>query len=152
MEISYRILGTSPTEEWLELLNSSLVRKHLIQHPQFTVETLGDWLDSKATEDQRPGCRLREISCSGQLAGWCGIQFESGAFEAVLVLSPAYWGRGREVVSEIRKWANEMGHNQLLAHFPHSRPQAKALTRLFGQPVGVSNIKEHVFVTYRIKI
>ena len=152
MSISYHILGTSPSEEWLELLNSDLVRKHLIQHPQFTVETFDDWLRSKATENQTPGCRIREISCSGKLAGWCGIQLESGAFEAALVLSPAYWGRGREIVQQMKKWAREMGHKQLLAHFPHSRPQTKALTKLFGQPIGMSNIQDHVFVTYRIEI
>ena len=102
--------------------------------------------------DQTPGCRLREIQCGGRLAGWCGIQFESGDFEIALVLAPAYWGRGQEVVSELKKWARELGHRQLLAHFPHSRPQTKALSRLFGQPIGESKIKEHVFVTYRIEI
>jgi GNAT superfamily N-acetyltransferase len=128
------------------------VRKHLIQHPQFTAESLDDWLESKATEDQTPGCTLREIHCDGKLAGWCGIQFESGDFEVALVLSPAYWGRGREVVNEIRKWAREMGHKQLLAHFPQSRQQVRALTKLFGQPIGTSNIREHVFITYQIDI
>lgn len=146
------MFGTSPTDEWLELLNSDLVRKYLVRHPQFTVETLNDWLKGKITADQTPGCRLREIHCRGRLAGWCGIQLESGDFEVALALAPAYWGRGQEVVNVIRKWAREMGHRQLLAHFPQSRPQTKALNRLFGQPIGERKIKEHAFVTYAIEI
>ena len=150
--LSYQTLGSSPTEEWLELLNSDLVRRHLVQHHPFTVESFDGWIERKVTEDQTPGCRLREIHCGGRLAGWCGIQFESGAFEIALVLSPAYWGRGREVVNEVKEWAREMGHKQLLAHFPQSRPQTKALTKLFGQPIRVTNIQEHVFVTYCVEI
>ena len=150
--LTYHTFDTSPAEEWIELLNSDLVRKHLIQHPQFTTETLIIWLQSKIKEDQDPGCRIRAIHSDGKLVGWCGIQIESSNYELALILSPKYWGHGREAINQVIKWAQELGHKQLLAHLPQTRPQTKALERLFGQPIGVSNIQGHVFNTYRIEI
>lgn len=150
--LTYHTFDTSPTEEWLDLLNSDLVRKHLIQHPQFTTKTLRIWLQSKIKVDQYPGCRLRAIHSDGKLVGWCGIQIESGNYELALVLAPKYWGRGREVMNQVIKWGQELGHKQLLAHLPRTRPQTRALEKLFGQPVGVSDIQEHVFNIYRIEI
>lgn len=150
--LTYHAFDASPAEEWIDLLNSDLVRKHLIQHPQFTTETLKIWLQSKIKEDLEPGCRIRAIHSDGKLVGWCGIQFESSNYELALVLSPKYWGHGREAVNQVIKWAQELGHKQLLAHLPQTRPQTKALERLFGQPIGASNIQGHVFNTYRIVI
>ncbi len=139
-------------EEWLALLNSDLVRKHLLPHPCFTPETLKSWLQSKTNEDQKPGCRVRAIHSDGKLVGWCGIQFESGSYELALVLAPNYWGHGREVVTQLKKWAQELGHKQLLAHLPQTRPQTNALERIFGAPVAVTHIQGHIFNTYRIEI
>jgi RimJ/RimL family protein N-acetyltransferase len=150
--LTYHTFDTSPAEEWIELLNSSLVRKHLIEYPPFTTETLRSWIQGKVKKDQEPGCRIRAIHSAGELVGWCGIQLESGNYELALVLSPEYWGHGREVMHQVIKWARELGHRQLLAHLPQTRPQTKALERLFGQPVGVSKVQGHVFNTYRIKI
>lgn len=150
--LTYRTLDTFPAGEWLELLNSDVVRKHLIQHPQFRMETLETWLQSKIKEGRKPGCRLRAINSDGKLVGWCGIQTESGNYELALVLSPKYWGRGREVMNQVIQWAQELGHKQLLAHLPRTRPQTRALQRILGQPIEVSNIQGHAFNTYRIEI
>ncbi|WP_461482243.1 GNAT family N-acetyltransferase [Porticoccus sp.] len=150
--LTYHSLDTPPVEEWLELLNSDLVRKHLIQHPQFTTETLGIWLQSKIELDQEPGCRLRAIHSDGMLIGWCGIQVESGNYEVALVLSPKYWGHGRAALNQVIKWAQELGHKRLLAHLPPTRSQKKALERLFGQPIGASSIQGHIFNTYQMEI
>ena len=150
--LTYHTVDKSPAEEWLELLNSDFVRKHLIQHPRFTTETFGVWLKSKINMDREPGCRLRAIRSDGKLVGWCGIQIESGDYEIALVLSPKYWGHGREAMNQIIMWARELGHKQLFAHLPQTRPQTKALERLFGKPIRVSHIQECVFNTYRIEI
>ena len=150
--LSYQTFDTSLAEEWLELLNSDMVRKHLLQHPQFTPESCITWLQMKITEDQKPGCRIRAIYSDGKLAGWCGIQIESGTYELAVVLSPQYWGHGREVKNQVIKWAKELGHKQLYAHLPQTRPQTKALARLFGAPIGVSNIQNQFFNTYRIEV
>ena len=146
------MLGYAPANAWFELLNSDVVRKYLVRHPQFTDATFHEWLEGKIAVDQTPGCRLREVHCDGKLGGWCGVQLESGEFEMALVLSPTCWGRGQEIVKEIIEWARELGHKQLHAHLPQSRPQTKALNKLFGPPVGVSHINGDVFSTYRIEI
>jgi len=150
--LTYHSFDASPTEEWIELLNSELIRKHLIQHPLFTKEILAIWLQSKIKEDQEPGCRIRAIHSDGKLVGWCGIQIESNNYELALVLSPNYWGHGREAINQVKKWAQELGHTQLLAHLPQSRSQTKALKRLFGQSIGETKIEGHDFDTYQIEI
>lgn len=139
-------------EEWLALLNSDLVRKHLVRHPHFTPETLKTWLQNKTNEDKRPGCRVRSIHSDGKLVGWCGIQFESNNYELALILSPNYWGHGREVMAQLLTWAQELGHKELLAHLPQTRQQTNALERIFGEPVAVTHIQGHIFNTYRIEI
>jgi hypothetical protein len=150
--LTYHAIDSARREEWLELLNSEQVRKHLLQHPIFTAETLASWLSSKIDEDQTPGCRLRAICSNGALAGWCGIQRESGDFELALVLSAGYWGHGRRVVRRILEWGRELGHTHLLAYLPRSRPQTKALARLFGQPIGARSIQDTDFDSYFIKL
>ena len=150
--LTYHTIDTSSTEEWLELLNSELVRKYLIQHPPFTTETLRNWLQNKIKIDQEPACRVRAIRSDEKLIGWCGIQVEAGDYELALVLSPKFWGHGREAMNQILIWAQELGHKQLLTHLPQTRPQTKALERLFGKPIRVSNIQGNVFNTYRIEI
>lgn len=151
-KLTFSALDTPAHKEWLNLLNSESVRKHLLKHPIFDEGTLKDWLQDKIAQDRKPGCRLRAVQLEGKLAGWCGIQKESGGYEVALVLSPKYWGRGREILEVIVSWAREMGHQQLLAHLPQTRPQAKALARLFGDPIGVNTIQNHRFNTYRIEI
>ena len=128
------------------------MRKHLISHPRFTPQTFEAWLAEKVIAGKAPGCRLREIHEGGKLAGWGGIQCEAGEFEVALVLAPTSWGGGHEIVTTIRRWAREMGHAYLLAHFPESRPQARALKKLFGQPIATHQIDETVFVTYRVEV
>ena len=150
--LTYHKIDTAQTDGWLELLNSDLVRKHLIQHPVFTSDTVAIWLQSKVEVDREPCCLMRAIQSDGRLIGWCGIQIESGEYELALVLSPKFWGHGREVVNQIKLWARELGHKHLLAHLPQTRPQTKALERLFGKPIRVSNIHNTVFNTYKIEI
>jgi len=77
---------------------------------------------------------------------------ESGDYELAIVLSPKSWGHGREAMNQIKLWAQEFGHKQLLAHLPQTRPQTKALEKLFGKPVGITDIEGTVFNTYRIEI
>lgn len=150
--LTYHKLDASPDDAWLALLNSAEVRKHLLKHPQFTEETVRDWIQDKISKDIQPGCRIRAIHHDGRLAGWCGIQPESGIFELAIVIAPAYWGYGREVMNQVKIWAQELGHRELFAHLSSTRSQTRALARLLGQPVGVTSIQDHVFNTYRIEI
>lgn len=150
--LTYHPLEASSAQEWLELLNADRVRKHLVAHPRFTPRTLDAWLRTKTEQDQQPGCRVRGIRNGGTLVGRCGIQHEAGGYELALVLSPDSWGLGREVLVGLKAWARELGHQQLLAHLPRTRPQTRALARLFGQPTGVTEIAGCTFDPYRIDL
>lgn len=150
--LTYHDLDTPSEAQWLELLNAESVRRHLLQHPQFTSASLQTWLQSKIREDQRPGCRIRAVLSDGELAGWCGIQLETDGHELAIVLSHRFWGHGRQVMNQVVAWAQEMGHRQLLAYLPTTRPQTRAIGKMFGEPVGVRNIQGHEFNTYRIMV
>lgn len=150
--LTYHAFTTEPTAEWLALLNDERVRHHLLEHPLFDEASLAKWLSNKIAADQQPGCRLRAIRAGASLAGWCGIQFESGSYELALVLSPNHWGRGRQVVHDVLTWALELGHSHLVAHLPTTRPQVRALARLFGNPIANTFIEAQRFSTYHVDV
>lgn len=115
--LMYSPFDIPATEEWLELLNSDSVRKHLLEHPLFAKETLQDWLQDIIEEDSKLGCRLRTVQSEGNLAGWRGIQIESRYYEVALVLSPKYWGHGREVIGGSRNLSSRDGPQSIARAF-----------------------------------
>lgn len=141
----------SPTPaELAELLNDPSVRKYLVDHPIFTESTAEAWAESKAQENAIPGCMIRAIRQGKALAGWCGIQKHDGHFELAIVLSPAYWRHGAEVMQQVRSWASDKGHEHLMIHLPQSRPQQRAIARILGDPISQTEVAGEPFNTYRI--
>lgn len=137
--------------DFLPLLNSQKIRKHLIAHELFSIETLTAWMNSKIDLDSTHGCRVRAIVCDGKLAGWCGLQLEDGKYEIAIIIDDQFWGLGKQVFRELMGWAKEFGHNEVSIHFLHTRPEYKFLkkiarttheTVLFGQK----------FTTYQLAV
>ncbi len=128
--------------DFLPLLNSQKIRRHLVEHELFTLETLTAWMNSKMDVDSASGCRVRAIVCDAELAGWCGIQLEEGKYEIAIIIDDQFWGLGKQVFQELMGWAKELGHDEVSIHFLHTRPEYKFLkkiarktheTVLFGQ-------------------
>ena len=57
--VDYLIFNEINASDFLPLLNSQKIRKHLIEHELFTIETLTIWMNSKIEVDVTSGCRVR---------------------------------------------------------------------------------------------
>ena len=68
----------------LDVVNKERVRKHLVSHDAFDEATLEAWIASKVDVDMTAGCKVRGIKVDGDVAGWCGIQYENGGNELAL--------------------------------------------------------------------
>lgn len=140
--IEYADLQALDRLELLALLNKEKIRAHLVAHAQFDATSLEAWIADKVKVDTAQGCRVRGIKVKGAVAGWCGIQFEDGAYELAIVLDAAYWGIGMRVFKELMGWAAELGHASVVLHLLNTRPESRFLkkialrvseTTLFGQ-------------------
>lgn len=116
--------------DFLPLLNSQKIRKHLIEHELFTIDTLTAWMNSKLEVDAASGCKVRGIICEGKLAGWCGIQLEDGKYEIAIIIGDNFWGLGKKVFQDMMYWAKELGHDEVYINFLHTRPDYKFLKKI----------------------
>jgi hypothetical protein len=96
----------------------------------FTIDTLNDWMESKIEVNSNSGCKIRAIYSDGEIAGWCGIQFEDGKYEIAIIIADKFWGLGKRVFKDMMGWAKEMGHKEVYINFLHTRPDYKFLNKL----------------------
>ena len=122
-KIEYIHFSQVNPEELLEILNDTLLRKHLVAHAVFDTFSIREWMDQKNQSDSIPGCRVRAVSIDGELAGWCGIQPDDGGFEIAVVLSRRFWGSGISVFKALMHWARELGHQEIKFHLLETRPE-----------------------------
>ncbi len=141
-EIEYTNLQDLDRGELLSILNKDKIREHLVDHDHFNDESLKNWISAKVSVDLDKGCRVRGIRVNGNVAGWCGIQFENESYELAIVLDGAYWGIGISVFKDMMTWAAELGHSHVVLHLFNTRPEYKFLrkialrvyeSRMFGQ-------------------
>lgn len=150
-DVNYLHLNEVPIAHYLEFLNKPKVRAHLIEHPEFDQASVKLWLDEKEKVNQIDGCQVRAVMVSGELAGWCGIQYELGTYELALVLDDHYWGIGRKVFADMMNWAAQMGHDQVCVHFLDTRPEYKFMKKL-AQQVHHSELMGESFTTYVLPV
>jgi len=149
--ISYSEIHEVNPNDFIELLNSKKTREHLIEHEPFDSETINTWIKSKEKVNATKGCKIRAISCDNELAGWCGIQYESGKYEIAIVINDKFWGIGKNVFQEIMCWAKELGHNKVEIHLLESRPEYKFLQKI-STNVFESQVLGRKFITYQLDV
>jgi len=137
--------------DFIDLLNSKRIREHLIDYETFNSKTIKFWIKSKEKVNATKGCKIRAIICNNQLAGWCGIQYESGKYEIAIVINDKYWGIGKNVFNEIMCWAEELDHHELNIHLLESRPEYKFLHKI-STNVYESEIMGRKFTTYQLEV
>jgi len=139
-----------PTE-FLPLLNKKTTREHLIEHTQFDIDTVKEWIQRKIEVNSSKACRVRAIVVDKQLAGWCGIQLEEGKYEIAIVIDDNHWGLGKSVFRDIMIWAKELGHTTIFIHFLHTRPEYKFLRKM-SKNVYESELMGNKFTTYELEV
>ena len=150
--IEYINMAECNADEFITLLNSEDVRKHLMPHDQFNHESLASWIKQKNDCDALPGCRVRGILINQQLAGWCGIQDDELGYEIAIILARPFWGYGKRVFQSMRAWAKEFGHSELIIHLHESRPNYKYLSKLSKNKITKSKISGNTFNSYHIPV
>lgn len=149
--VEYPEFSTINPSDFLPLLNSEKIRKHLIEHDLFTIDTLTTWMHSKTEVDATLGCKVRGIICNGEVAGWCGIQFEEGKYELAIIIDDKFWGLGKTVFKELICWAKELKHNEVYIHFLHTRPEYKFLKKI-AKNVYEEDFFGNKFTTYQLAV
>jgi len=149
--VEYPKFNRIEPSEFLPLLNSEKIRKHLIEHQLFTIDTLITWMQSKIEVDAISGCKVRGIVCNGDLAGWCGIQFEEGEYELAIVIDDKFWGLGKRVFKDLMCWAKELNHDEVCIHFLHTRPEYKFLKKM-AKNVYETDFFGNTFTTYQLTV
>lgn len=137
--------------DFLPLLNSEKIRKHLIEHKLFTIDTLTAWMNAKIAVDAISGCKVRGIFCDGELAGWCGIQLEEDKHEIAIIIDDKFWGLGKRVFQDMMYWAKEFEHNEVFIHFLHTRPGYKFLKKM-AKDVYETELFHSKFTTYQLVV
>lgn len=150
-EIAYVKLNEVNPDDFIPILNHRKVRGHLIGHELFDANSVRAWIDAKMEVDSTEGCRVRAILYRGRLMGWCGIQFEGGDYEIAIVIGHEFWGLGRTVFRDMMGWAEELGHDEILIHFLHSRPEYGFLRKI-ARDVHESEILGEKFLSYRLPV
>jgi len=149
--VAYLSFNEINPSDFLPLLNSQKIRKHLIEHELFTIDTLTTWMNSKIEVDSTFGCRVRAVICDGELAGWCGIQFEEGKHEIAIIIDDKFWGLGKKVFQDMMCWAKELGHDEIFIHFLHTRPGYKFLKKR-AKNIYESELFGDKFTTYQLTL
>jgi len=149
--ISYVNLSVINPDALSSLLNRQKIRQHLIDHAQFNESTVRAWVNQKLEVDTTQGCRVRAININNCLAGWCGIQLEDSKYEIAIVLDQAYWGNGLTVFRETMSWAKDLGHETIVIHFLHTRPEYKFLRKI-AKNVYKSKLLGSEFTTYELLV
>jgi len=147
----YLPLGQIHAADWLSCLNSEQVRRHLVDHPDFDMDSVSHWLEKKQRIDRLPGCRVRAVTLGGKLAGWCAIQPDGDAFEMALVLTADYWGTGLRVFTDMMVWAQALGHARIRLQLLETRPVYRFLTRK-ALRVYHSERMGRRFTTYELRV
>lgn len=137
--------------DFLPLLNNQKIRKHLIEHELFTIDTLTAWMNSKIEADATLGCKIRGIVCEGELVGWCGIQLEDGKYEIAIIIDDKFWGLGKKVFWDMMHWAKELDLEEVYINFLHTRPDYKFLKNI-AKAVYETELYGSKFTSYQLTV
>jgi hypothetical protein len=149
--VEYLEFNKIDKNEFLPLLNSKRIRKHLIKHELFTIDTLTTWMHTKLEVDATSGCKVRGIVVDGELAGWCGIQLEDDKYELAIIIDKKFWGLGKKVFKDMMRWAKELEHKVVYIHFLHTRPEYKFLKKI-ASAVYKTELFDSTFTTYQLSV
>jgi len=151
MNIKYVNFSKVDPVDFLVLLNKQKLRRHLVKHDLFDIDSINNWIKAKLAVDAKPGCRVRAVLFNNELAGWCGIQFDNAEYEIAIIIDDCLWGAGKRIYKEVMRWAKELGHVEVVIHLLDSRPEYKFLRKL-AKNVYKSEILGREFVTYQILV
>jgi [ribosomal protein S5]-alanine N-acetyltransferase len=110
-----------------------------------------DWVSEKEDITRQHGFGPQAILVDGKFAGWGGISPDGEGASISLVLMPAFWGRGRQVLDLLLEDAfGRRGLPYVLVKFPPSRTRIRGLLDLGFREIGKRMVAGRKFVVYRL--
>jgi len=150
-DIEYLSFKQVDPKDLMDILNEDSLRTHLVDHPYFDETSIQAWIEDKIETDAVHGCRVRAVSISGTLAGWCGIQPDDNGFEIAIVISQRFWGSGVRIFKTLISWASELGHKEVIFHLLDTRREYKTLAKL-ATKVHHTQLLDRNFTTFYFSV
>jgi RimJ/RimL family protein N-acetyltransferase len=151
--IAFAPLSTVDAERLRELVSDPQVVLHMpLSGPEpMTLDELQEWIEGKEAITREHGFGPQAILIDGELAGWGGIEADDAGASVSLVLSPAFWGHGRQILDVLLDEAFERRRlPYVLVEFPPTRTRVRGLLRLGFREVEERTIEGERFVVYRL--
>jgi len=150
--IEFKRLSQVTSGDIISLMNDPLVRRHMpLMLDHFDEVYCRAFVDDKERLWMKHGYGPWAILIDGVFAGWGGVQPESGEADIALVLKPAYWGAGGQLIRVILGRAfRELGLDTVTTLLPPTRIRVRGLTRLGFIPAGTLDVGGQMFVRYRL--
>jgi ribosomal-protein-alanine N-acetyltransferase len=152
--IAFAPLSSIDPEYLRALLTDQAVIRHMpLADPEpMSLDELRDWVAGKEAITQQHGFGPQAILLDGYLAGWGGIEPDGVGASISLVLLPAFWGRGRQILDTLLEEVfGRLGLPYVLVEFPPSRTRVRGLLHLGFRKVGDRTIEGERFVVYRLE-
>lgn len=109
------------------------------------------WVAGKEAITHQHGFGPQAILIDGTFAGYGGLDPDSDGTEIALVLFPAYWGWGHQIVKILLEEAfGQLGLTYVLVKVPPSRTRIRGLLQLGFRKVGDTMIEGERFIVYRL--
>jgi RimJ/RimL family protein N-acetyltransferase len=151
--IAFAPLSSIDPAELQTLLNDPNVIRHMpLANPEpMSLDEVRDWVVGKETITKQHGFGPQAILVEGRFAGWRGIEADGDGASISLVLFPAYWGRGHQVLDILLEEAfGQRGLQYVLVALPPSRTRVRGLLHLGFREVGERMVGGERLVVYRL--
>jgi ribosomal protein S18 acetylase RimI-like enzyme len=137
----------------IDLFNDPLVKRHMPLSPKkFDEDSYQQFIAEKQLMWEEHGFGPYAYFVDDTFIGWGGIQPDESDFELALVLSPKYWGYGKELYYDLIKEAF-IQHNleSVTILFPPSRTRVKWILKQGFKEEAQVTIKGKTFIRFRLK-
>lgn len=136
----------------IKLLNDPQVKHHMpLSADCFDEKHYNDFIAAKEAIWEEFGFGPSAYFVNNEFIGWGGIQPYEEDFELALVLSPAYWGHGRQLYDDLIKQAfGELRLDSVIILFPPSRTRIKAIFKTGFVEEGMVYIDGECFTRFRL--
>jgi len=131
-KIDFKRLSEIPRSDFIELMNDpKVVAQMPLAKGEFDESAYEEFLLKKEDLWRKNGFGPWAFLINDEFAGWGGIQPEMGEADLVMVLSPRFWGYGRQLINLILKKAFfELNRESVVVLLPPTRNHFKALLRI----------------------
>lgn len=153
MLIEKKKLQSVNKELIIALFNDPLVKRHMPLSPvDFDDIQYQQFISGKESIWKEFGFGPYAYFIKGEFIGWGGIQPDEGDYELALVLSPAYWGYGKQLYHDLVQEAF-IQHNlaSVTILFPPSRTRVRGILKQGFIEEDRVNIMGKEFIRFRLE-